>query len=176
MSGETGRHQWNKGPRLKEATTSEEGEDIRKDLQKTVEFEVAKQIVGTSIRLRLGDVGALATLSSIACTERRRRMMVINLDRLVPCDSRRGFELDIGFNDHFYSRLGTTSNYSAIVNIHNSQINTSAMSFPACCFFTSRSLETASNSGDSSISRAQVLSERMLPCICPFSSQTQIHN
>jgi hypothetical protein len=27
MSGKTGRHQWTKGSRLKEATTSEEGED-----------------------------------------------------------------------------------------------------------------------------------------------------
>jgi hypothetical protein len=32
-SDETGRHQWNKGPRLKEAATSEEGEDIRQDLE-----------------------------------------------------------------------------------------------------------------------------------------------
>jgi hypothetical protein len=32
-SGKTGRHQWNKGLRLKEATTSEEGENIRQDLQ-----------------------------------------------------------------------------------------------------------------------------------------------
>jgi hypothetical protein len=34
MSGETGRHRWNKGPRLKAAATSEEGEDIRQDLRK----------------------------------------------------------------------------------------------------------------------------------------------
>jgi hypothetical protein len=33
MSGETGRQQWNKGPRLKAATTSEEEEDIRQNLQ-----------------------------------------------------------------------------------------------------------------------------------------------
>jgi hypothetical protein len=33
MSGETGMQQRNKGSRLKEATTSEEGEDIRQDLQ-----------------------------------------------------------------------------------------------------------------------------------------------
>jgi hypothetical protein len=30
-SGETRRHHWNKGLRLKEATTSEEGEDIQQD-------------------------------------------------------------------------------------------------------------------------------------------------
>jgi hypothetical protein len=33
ISGETGRHQWNKEPRLKGATQSEEGEDIRQDLR-----------------------------------------------------------------------------------------------------------------------------------------------
>jgi hypothetical protein len=31
-SGKTGRHQWNKGLRLKEATISEGGENIRQDL------------------------------------------------------------------------------------------------------------------------------------------------
>jgi hypothetical protein len=35
-----------------------------------------------------------------------------------------------------------------------------AKSFPACCVFTIRSLATATNSGDSSASRAQVLSSR----------------
>jgi hypothetical protein len=31
--GETGKHQWNKGLRLKESTTSEKGGDIRQDLR-----------------------------------------------------------------------------------------------------------------------------------------------
>jgi hypothetical protein len=54
--------------------------------------------------------------------------------------------------------LVTTSNYSATADLHNSQITTaSAKPFPACCVFTIRSLATASNSGDSSASRAQVL-------------------
>jgi hypothetical protein len=35
MSRETGRHQWSKGLRIKEVTTSEEGEDIWKDLQES---------------------------------------------------------------------------------------------------------------------------------------------
>jgi hypothetical protein len=46
-------------------------------------------------------------------------------------------------------------------NLHNSPITTApAKPFPACCVFTSRSLATASNSVDSSASRAQVLSSR----------------
>jgi hypothetical protein len=49
-----------------------------------------------------------------------------------------------------YTRLGTTSNYSATANLHNSQITTApAKPFPSCCDFN-RSLVTASNSGDSS--------------------------
>jgi hypothetical protein len=59
-------------------------------------------------------------------------------------DSRRGFGLDIGFIDHFNTQLGTTSNYSAIANLHTLQITrTDAKSLPACCVFTSRSLVTA---------------------------------
>jgi hypothetical protein len=57
-----------------------------------------------------------------------------------------------------YTLLETKSNYSAIANHHNSQFTTApAKPFPACCVFTSRSLATASNSVDSSASRAQVL-------------------
>jgi hypothetical protein len=45
MSGETGRHQWNKGPRLNGATKSEKGEDIQEDLQKTLTLEIVKRRV-----------------------------------------------------------------------------------------------------------------------------------
>jgi hypothetical protein len=63
------------------------------------------------------------------------------------------FGLDIGFIDHLSTQPVRTCNYSATANLHNSQIATAhAKSFPACCVFTSRSLITASNSGDSSAS------------------------
>jgi hypothetical protein len=63
-----------------------------------------------------------------------------------------------GFIDHLYTQLGTTLNYSATANLNDSQITTApAKAFPACCIFTSRSLTTASSSGDSSVLRAQVL-------------------
>jgi hypothetical protein len=53
----------------------------------------------------------------------------------------------IGFIDHLYTPLGTTSNYSAIANLHNSQFTTEpAMPFIACCVLTSHFLTTASNS------------------------------
>jgi hypothetical protein len=35
------------------------------------------------------------------------------------CDSRQGFGLDIGFIDHLYIQLGTTSTYSATANHHS---------------------------------------------------------
>jgi hypothetical protein len=61
-----------------------------------------------------------------------------------------------GFIDHLYTRLGTSSNYSAKANLHNSQITTAAAKhFPACYVFTRRSLITASNSGDSSASASK---------------------
>jgi hypothetical protein len=63
------------------------------------------------------------------------------------------FLLDIGFVDHLYTRLGTSSNYSATANLHALQMTTAhAKSLPACCVFTSRSLVTATNSGGSSAS------------------------
>jgi hypothetical protein len=69
------------------------------------------------------------------------------------CDSRRGFGLDIGFIDHLYTQLVSTSNYTAIADLSTLQITTAdAKSFPDCCVFTSRSLVTTSNSGDSSAS------------------------
>jgi hypothetical protein len=65
-----------------------------------------------------------------------------------------------GFTEHLYTRLGTTSNYSAIADLHTLQIT-----IPACCIFISRSLAEASNNGDSSSSYAEVL-----------SSQPPVHN
>jgi hypothetical protein len=54
--------------------------------------------------------------------------------------------------------LRTTSNYIATANLHTFQIIRSpAKPFSACCVLTGRFLATASNSGDSSTSRIQVL-------------------
>jgi hypothetical protein len=78
-------------------------------------------------------------------------------------DCRWEFGLDIGFIDHLHPWLRTTSNNSTAVNL-NSQITTApTQSFPACCVFTSCSLVTASNSGDSSVFHTPVLSEWWLP-------------
>jgi hypothetical protein len=72
-----------------------------------------------------------------------------------------GFGLVNGFIDHLYTRIGTTSNYSATANLQNSQITTApAKPFPACCVFTSHSPAKASNSGDVSALHAQVLSSQ----------------
>jgi hypothetical protein len=69
-SGETGRHHWNKQPIFRTAATSEEREDNRQRqetgatsgkqvFRNTIELEIAKQIVGTSIRLRKMSVATL---------------------------------------------------------------------------------------------------------------------
>jgi hypothetical protein len=82
---------------------------------------------------------------------------------------------ETGFIDHFTTRIGTARNYSAISNLHTSQITTvHDKSFLACCVFTSRYLVMASNSGDSSTSRAQVNSEWRLPSYYLFSSHTPL--
>jgi hypothetical protein len=63
------------------------------------------------------------------------------------------FGLNIRFIGHLYTQLGTASNYNAVANLHTLQITTAhAKPFPTCCVFTSRSLVTASNNGDSSAS------------------------
>jgi hypothetical protein len=71
-------------------------------------------------------------------------------------------------------RLGSTGNYNAIPNFHTLQITAAPTKpFPACSVLTSRSLETASNSGDSSASRAQVLmSQPPVQNSCEFHQLT----
>jgi hypothetical protein len=69
--------------------------------------------------------------------------------------------------------LWTTSHYIATAKLHKSQFTTEpAKPFPACCVFTCHSLVTASNSGDSSASRIQVLSSPTLVqnCLPPIPS------
>jgi hypothetical protein len=81
----------------------------------------------------------------------RETDLILSRTCSMECDYRRGFRLDVGFIDHLCTHFGTTSNYSAIANLHTSQITIAhAKSFPACCVFSSRSLVTASSSGVSS--------------------------
>jgi hypothetical protein len=79
------------------------------------------------------------------------------------CDYTRGLDWWIGFTDDLNTPLRTTSNYSANANLHTLQITTApATLFSACCVFNNHSLATASNSGDSSSSRAHVVSVRRI--------------
>jgi hypothetical protein len=83
---------------------------------------------------------------------------------------------DIGFIDRLYTPLATTRNYSATANIHTLQFTTAhAMAFPAYVF-NSRFLVTASNSGDSSASRAEVLpSPSLVQNWLPTVSSTELY-
>jgi hypothetical protein len=64
----------------------------------------------------------------------------------------RGFGLEIGFIDHFITRLVTTFNYSDIADLRTLQIiRAHAKSFQSAAFI-SRSLITVCNSGDASAS------------------------
>jgi hypothetical protein len=100
----------------------------------------------------------------------------INLN-IVTCisDSRRGFGLEIGFIDHFNTRLVITLNYSVIAYPHTSQITSahaksylSLLSLPTSCF-----LVTASSSGNSSTAPTKSslqrltfqLSTNLVPCL-----------
>jgi hypothetical protein len=68
-----------------------------------------------------------------------------------------GCGLMSGFVDHLSTPLGTVNNYSAVAYLDTLQITAApAKYFPACYALTSRSQATASNSGDSSASRAEV--------------------
>jgi hypothetical protein len=59
-------------------------------------------------------------------------------------------------------RLVSANNYTVSANLHNSQITTApAKHFTACYVLTGRSLATASNIRESSVSRAQVLSSQV---------------
>jgi hypothetical protein len=66
--------------------------------------------------------------------------------------------LDIGFIALLYTLVGTTINYSVIADLHNLKITAVNIKFsPARSVSTSRLLAAASNNGDYSASRAQVL-------------------
>jgi hypothetical protein len=80
-----------------------------------------------------------------------------------------GFWLDIGFIDNFNTPLETTRNYSAVTNLHTSQITAApAKPFPACCVFSNRSLAAVSNSGDSSASCAHIITVQQISCNWTF--------
>jgi hypothetical protein len=64
----------------------------------------------------------------------------------VVSDSRRGFGLEIGFVEHFHTRLVTTLNYSAIGDLHTLQITVAH----AKSAFSSRFPVTDLNNGHSS--------------------------
>lgn len=73
----------------------------------------------------------------------------------------------------YNSELQAISEQPLISTIH--EITTAHVkSLPACCIFTSRSLATAANSGDSSVLRPQFLSEMRLSSNCPFFSQPPV--
>jgi hypothetical protein len=76
-----------------------------------------------------------------------------------------GFQLVNGFIDHLYPPLGTTSNYSAITNLHTLQFTTGhTKSFPVYCVSNSRTLATASNIGHSLASCTHVVTVRRISC------------
>jgi hypothetical protein len=66
-----------------------------------------------------------------------------------------GYGLVNGCIDHLYIPLGTTSNYSAIANLHILQITASAKPFPTLLCLHQPFPGNGFNSGDSSASRAQ---------------------
>jgi hypothetical protein len=81
------------------------------------------------------------------------------------CEYRWDMDWSIGFIYHLYTPLGTTCNYSAIDNLHKSQITTATVKpSSACWLFNSCSLATASNNGGSSASRAHVVTVRRISC------------
>jgi uncharacterized cupin superfamily protein len=107
--GATGMQQWHKEPSPKGAITSEKHDSTQQDLQEdhrardceanswnfhyTAKHECQDFVEGSAHfeakeeaahRVRAGDVGAQATLGSLAPTDRKSRMMVIHLDWLTP--------------------------------------------------------------------------------------------
>lgn len=73
-----------------------------------------------------------------------------------------GFGVVTQFIDHFTTPLGTESNYSATTDLHALQTTAADIKpSPVCSVFIRRFLETASNSGDSSVSRTQVVSSQI---------------
>jgi hypothetical protein len=74
-----------------------------------------------------------------------------------------GVLIDEWINYYLYAPIVTTSNCSAIDDLHSLQIATeTAKPFPASCVSNSLSLARAYNSGDSSDSRDHVITVRRI--------------
>jgi hypothetical protein len=68
-----------------------------------------------------------------------------------------------GFIDHLYTPVGTTSNYSAIANLHTLQITAAPIKpFFSLLHLHSRSLAKVSNNEDYSASRAHGVTVRRI--------------
>jgi hypothetical protein len=84
--------------------------------------------------------------------------------------TRGGFGLGIGFIDHLYTQLGTTSNYSAIANLHALQFTTAhAKSLPSACLHQQLH-GNGSNSGDSSASELRFSLQPSVQNYLPYDS------
>jgi hypothetical protein len=82
MLGTAGMQQRHKELRPVKSITSRKQENAQQDFRHTVELEVAKKIVGTSIGLpRMGDWTLWRTQPP---PKQKRRMVMIHLDRLAP--------------------------------------------------------------------------------------------
>jgi hypothetical protein len=87
-------------------------------------------------------------------------------------DSRRGFGLKIGFINQFTTGLVIPLKYSAITDFHTLQIITAhANCFQSAVVSTSRSLVTASSSGDSSTTPTKFSLHRF-PYNCQLATQS----
>jgi hypothetical protein len=72
-------------------------------------------------------------------------------------DYGRGLDWEMDLLTSLYTRLGTTSNYSAIADLHSLQITVAHAKPQLFIVVSSRCLVTALNSGDSSVSVLMLL-------------------
>jgi hypothetical protein len=86
---------------------------------------------------RRGTFPSFPFLTYLLYFEKEMKLTIYLFDHIVTCmsDYRWGFGLEIGFIDHFNTRLMTTLNYSAIADLHTLQITRASLSLfqPAVC-------------------------------------------
>jgi hypothetical protein len=115
-------------------------------------YQTTRHHIPENTNLHSESHGNLKPLNLCSCLRSMQHAWVMKMSILSRMDWITGF---IG---HLYTPVGTTSNSSAISNLHTLQFTTAPVKpFPACCVLTSRFLVKASNSGNSSASRAHVV-------------------
>jgi hypothetical protein len=145
-------------------------------------FTIPIPFPSSSSRLGCASVCGRDCISKNMQVNSRPRGLVNRTGLLIYCHIlwsgyRWSFGFDIGCIDHLSIRFGSTSNYSAVANHHNSQITRPhSVSFAACVSSAAVPWQRLLTVEILQLHALQVLSERLQPSNCLVPSHIPVQN